>query len=157
MTTIRRATIKDIKKITPMWINLMEFHSETHALFHTAADFREKAPNDIKMFLEKPTTAFFVAENDNNLIGFSMTSISSRPDVFANTKKGYIGETFVNEKFRSQGIGAKLISAVKEWLTDQQVDFIDLQVTSTNEQGKKFWENQGFRTVNYHMVNDLRN
>ena len=156
MTTIRKATIKDCEKIAPLWTELMEFHSDKHYIFKTTPRFKDQVFLDIKKFLDNPSVTFFVAEQNNEIVGFSMTKIVIRPTVFDLTKSGHIGETYVHSGLRGQGIGAKLISEVKSWFKEQEVDFIDLQVTRTNKLGKKFWENNGFKVVNYLMINDLK-
>jgi ribosomal protein S18 acetylase RimI-like enzyme len=154
--TIRKATIADAEKLIPMWVKLMEYHSEQNMIFKAAPDFKEKVGSDIQRFLENPSIAIFVAEQGDALVGFSMVSVSKRADVFALGKKGHIGETFVDDSFRSQGVGTHLIAAVKEWFKNQSVDFIDLQVTKTNETGRKFWEKNGFKITNYYMLNDMK-
>lgn len=155
MTTIRKAIITDSEKILPLRIKLMEFHSDENIIYKTSADFEGKVINDIREQIEKPNVTFFVVEQHNELVGYAMTTISARPDVFARKKKGYIGDTYVDAKVRGQGIGTKLITTIKKWFKSEGVDFVDLQVVKTNEEGKKFWEKNGFKTVNYYMVNDL--
>ena len=155
MTIIRQATIDDSIRITPLWINSMEFHSDHHIIFKTAVGFKEKITDDIKHLINNPEVKLFVAEQDNEIAGFSLTTISTRPIVFEKRKRGYIGDSYVVEKLRGQGIGTLLISTIKKWFKEQKVDFIDLQVTKTNDRGTKFWEKSGFKLVNYYMVHDL--
>jgi ribosomal protein S18 acetylase RimI-like enzyme len=150
--TIRQATIDDSKNILPLWIDLMEFHSDRALLFKTATDFKDQVHNDIVKLIVKPNTKIFVAEIDEIIVGFSTATISARPTVFAMTKKGYIGETFVDDKFRGKSIGTSLLSTVKDYLASQNVDFIDLQVTVTNNSAVDFWKKNGFEIANYYMV-----
>jgi ribosomal protein S18 acetylase RimI-like enzyme len=152
---IREATTKDSNEILPLWISLMEFHADRTPIFKTAANFKEQVNNDIVKLIEKPNTKIFVAESNQLIIGFSTATISTRPTVFSMTKKGHIGETFVDSNYRDKGIGTNLLTTVREWFISQDVDLIDLQVTITNEAGMKFWRKNGFETVNLYMVNYL--
>ena len=154
---IRQATFDDIDNIKPMWIKLVEFHSDKQFIFKSSPDFRDKVVDDIKLFMGKPNVAFFVVEQDKKLVGFSSATISQRPSVFAIKSKGYIGDTYVDEELRGQGIGTNLISTTIDWLKKQGAQFVDLQVMSSNETGRKFWEKSGFQTVNYYMVKNLTN
>lgn len=155
--TIRQATVDDSKNILPLWIDLMEFHSDRAMLFKTATDFKEQVLNDIENLIKKPNTKVFVVEIDNKIIGFSTAAVSARPTVFAMTKKGYIGETFIDSKYRGNSIGTSLLSTVKDYFASQNVDFIDLQVTVTNNSAVDFWRKNGFEIANYHMVSYMTN
>lgn len=152
---IRKATITDSEKILPLWIKLMEFHSNENVVFQTSPDFKEKVLQNIQKLITQPSVTFFIAELDGDIVAYSMTTITSRPAVFAKTRKGYIGDTYVTDSLHRRGIGSNLIATIKKWFKDQNVEFIELQVTKTNESGKKFWEKNGFSTVSYYMVNDL--
>ncbi len=155
MIEIRRATIEDCEKILPLWISQMEFHSKLHFIFKTAPDFKEIAIIDIKNQIKKNDVAFFIASQENELVGYTIAGLSARMPVFEKTKKGYIGDIFVYNKVRNQGVGTKLITASKKWLKENGLDYIDLQVTKANTSGIKFREKHGFKTVNYYMVNNI--
>jgi ribosomal protein S18 acetylase RimI-like enzyme len=152
---IRKATINDSLKILPLWISLMEFHSTENIIFETSSDYKKELIKDIEKLINSPAVTFFIVEELDQMIAFSMTTITNRPVVFAKQRKGYIGDTFVSESYRGKGVGTKLISEIKSWFKSQNIDFIDLQVTKTNEKGKSFWESNGFKIVNYYMVNNL--
>ena len=155
MTTVRQATIEDSEQISVNWIRGMEFHSDFNLIFQTAPDFKEKILTDIKELFSKTFVTFFVIELDGKIVGHCLTTINQRPKVFEKTTRGYIGETYIDEMLQGQGLGTQLISAVKKWFKDQNVDYVDLQVAIKNERGEKFWKSMGFKTVNYFMVNDL--
>jgi ribosomal protein S18 acetylase RimI-like enzyme len=157
MINIRKANTNDLQEILPMWIELMEYHESRNMIFKTNSNVEEIVLNDITELIQKPNVILFVAEINSELVGFSLTAISTRPQVFSYKRKGHIGETYVKEKFRSKGVGKELIIFIKSFLKNENVDFIDLQVTITNETGKRFWERNGFKIVNYYMVNNLQN
>lgn len=86
----------------------MAIHSNEHAMFKTTPDFKEKVIHDIEKLFQKPGVTFFIIMKDNEAIGYCITSISTRPSVFSQTQKGYIGDTFVEDKYRCQGLAQSL-------------------------------------------------
>lgn len=154
-TIIRQAIFEDIERIEPLWIKLIEFHSEKNYIYESSSDFKEKVSEDIKHLLARPNAAIFIVEQEKKLLGFTNVSISQRPSVFVRILKGYIGETYIDENLRGQGIGTNLISTAMDWLKKQGAEFVDLQVLSVNENGRKFWEKNGFQLVNYYMAKNL--
>ncbi len=155
MKTIRKATDADANKILPLWIRLMEFHKDLSVVFRPVSNYKEIIINDIIRLINTPGTTVFVLENNSIIVGYSMVVISSRPSIFDKTKKAYIGDTFIDEIHRGQGAGTFLAEGILKWFREENVDFVDLQVTISNEAGKKFWERLGFRTLNHYMVKEL--
>lgn len=154
MLTIRKATTSDIEKMTPLWIESLEFHRPLHSVFETVSGLEKKIPGDIRAFMEKESFTIFLAEEDGVVKGYSLTRISLRPDVFTKRKKGWIGSTHVGENFRGQGIGTALIGEIKKWFRENEVDFIELEVNVKNEAGVRFWKRMGFETVSLYLVGD---
>lgn len=154
-TTIRKANLSDSAKILPLWIQLMELHANESVIFKPITNYKTKVIEDIKRLINQPTVTIFVAENNNSIVAYCMVTISSRPSIFIKTKKAYIGDTIVSTTMQRQGIGTMLITHIMSWFKEQGIEFVDLQVTKTNEKGKQFWEKCGFKTVNYYMVKDL--
>ncbi|MDQ3048514.1 MAG: GNAT family N-acetyltransferase [Bacteroidota bacterium] len=155
MKSIRKATVADASQILPLWIGLIEFHKGLSVVFRPVSNYKEIIVNDIIRLINTPGTTLFVLENNSTIVGYSMIVVSTRPAIFEKTKKAYIGDTFIDEKQRGQGAGSFLIKEILKWLKEEKVDFLDLQVTISNESGKKFWESMGFKTLNHYMVKDL--
>ncbi len=155
MLTTRKANLEDCPVIVPLWIASMQYHENFNPIFHTAPGYKDKVAAEITELLEKPHVTFFLAEWNGSVIGFSMTTVNDRPPVFAQPKRGYIGFTYITDEYRARGVGSEFVELIIKWFKSQHVDFIDLQVSVQNEPGVKFWEKQGFKTVNYYMVRAL--
>lgn len=151
----REAVISDAERILPLWIQLMERHAEESIIFKPVPDFKDRIIEDIRRLISQPDTTIFLAEMEGKLAGYSMVSRSSRPAVFIKNKKAYIGDTLIDPSLRSKGVGSGLVKYILNWLRERGVEYVDLQVTISNEEGRRFWEKCGFNTVNYYMVREI--
>ena len=61
-----------------------------------------------------------------------------------NEKVLYLQDLDVSEEMRSQGVGAKLIDACKNYGKEKGADFLRTQVFPQNIRGMKFYKRAGF-------------
>jgi ribosomal protein S18 acetylase RimI-like enzyme len=153
--TIRIATAADAEAIALLSNGLLDMHADRNILFRTVPGYEQYSADYIRSEIELPNTKFFLACDDNKIIGYAMVMVMDRPKLFQVQKKGNIATTYIDDEYRSRGVGKLLIDAIKNWLRSEKVTVIDLMVTRTNPRGQKFWEEQGFEPLNQHMVCDL--
>ncbi len=87
-----------------------------------------------------------VAEQDDNVVGFAHVVILEQKKVpcLISERVIYLQDLDVSEELRSQGIGAQLIEACKDYGKKKGADFMRTQVFPQNVRGMKFYERAGF-------------
>jgi ribosomal protein S18 acetylase RimI-like enzyme len=62
----------------------------------------------------------------------------------ADPRKGHLISMWVAPEARRHGLGRKLIDAIEAWAAGQEIDTLQLMVTSVNDAATKFYERLGF-------------
>ena len=94
-------------------------------------------------------TAAAVGE-DGRLGGFVFCSIlrlSNEYQFEGSAVTGYLNDLYVAPPFRRGGLAARLTGYAEDWLTEQGVPTMQLQVLQKNENAHRFWQKVGMRPV----------
>ena len=67
-------------------------------------------------------------------------------------KTAVIDELFLNEGFRGQGVGPKILLLLEEFCRTQGVKVMRLEVEHSNERAKKVYEKAGFQIHERHLM-----
>lgn len=96
--------------------------------------------------LSENRQAMFVAEMNGNVIGFAHAAIHDARTVpcLKQQKNVYLEDLIATEAFRGQGIGTKLMDAVKKYGAENGAEFIRLSVFPKNRDGIRFYLRNGF-------------
>lgn len=106
--------------------------------------------NVFKSELENPNSEYFVALQDNEIVGFAGIWISVDDIHITNivTKKSY----------RNHGIGTKLLEHLIEISKEKKLSALTLEVNENNEPALKLYENHHFQKIgqrkNYYNQNE---
>lgn len=95
---------------------------------------------DLMKLATDQNKAGFAAEEDGNIIGYIGLSFI--------LDEAEIGNLVVDKDFRRQGIGGSLIEEVKEFLKDQGIAKVFLEVAEDNESAKALYLKSGFNSFN---------
>ena len=125
---IKNPTSSDVKKLYEL--ELKAFKNDFYPLIF----FRQA----IELF---PNT-LYVAEKDDNLVGYCMGST-----VIGHKDKGWILSIAVDDNFRREGIGSKLLERVIEELKAIGCGEIYLTVNPLNTGAKRTFEMCGFKMI----------
>jgi ribosomal protein S18 acetylase RimI-like enzyme len=144
---IRIASIGDINNILVLMDKTSKFHISSRPDLH---DTNKKPKNDdfIKMCMDEENCKVFVAEEENNIIGYCVIQIGEIKNlfVFYDMKNIEILDFCVDEKYRKNGIGRQLFETVKNLAKENNANFIELGVWEFNQDAKKFYEHLGMKT-----------
>ena len=93
---------------------------------------------------------FFIAKENNTVLGFAACSTTSYEDVasvsYKCPKKGEITELIVTSKIRSKGVGKMLIDKMEEYFKSKNCEYIVVDVFSYNEIGKNFYTKNNYHS-----------
>lgn len=92
--------------------------------------------------------AFHDAVKDNNAVFLVAEDESQKIlgyiGMYVSPPEGEITNVAVAEEFRGQGVGRKLVSAIRQWAKEHGVDRIVLEVRSSNQAAIHVYEKEGF-------------
>ncbi|TSC81403.1 MAG: GNAT family N-acetyltransferase [Parcubacteria group bacterium Gr01-1014_19] len=109
----------------------------------------------VSSWLDDPETQVFLAEETAGIVGYIRVGVESAPDYSAEKRMGMIYDSFVEEKYRRQGIAGQLFEAALSWLKKKKVNFVELNVDFRNESAIALWRKLGFREVKLRMRRPL--
>ena len=86
----------------------------------------------------------FIAEIDGQVVGFMLCRIKSLPRYMGGVLVGELSDMWIEASARRLGIGDKLSRLAIEWLREQGVHSIEIQVLRENHASWKLYERMGF-------------
>lgn len=140
---VRKATLDDVSSLKPLYLELekdaVKFQPEHFVIGNRDESFFEG-------IIKSQNQDILLAEVDGQVVGFAHVMIleQKRIPCLKAERVIYLQDLDVAEKFRSRGIGAKLIEACKEYGKSRGADFMRTQVFPQNVRGMTFYERQGF-------------
>ncbi|MEZ3114903.1 GNAT family N-acetyltransferase [Halobaculum sp. MBLA0147] len=100
------------------------------------------------------TGGLLVARVDDELVGF-MTFSTEQGDYDVDTDRGLIHDLFVATRYRSRGIGARLLEAAEERLAADGVDRVSLEAMAANTDARRFYERHGYEPFRVELEKTL--
>jgi ribosomal protein S18 acetylase RimI-like enzyme len=150
---IRRATEADVDAIGALWEKL--------ALYHCALDPELPQPAEkggqlyaqrIHSRLNDHHTRVLVAEIDQRVVGFVLgVLVDYVPEMFQQQMGGFLADIYVDEPYRTRGIGRALVDQLAEWFRAHDVDYFEWYVAANNPTARAFWAAQGGRDLMIRM------
>ena len=62
---------------------------------------------------------------------------------------GYLNDLYVAPKARRRGLAQRLTDYAENWLREQEVSVMELQVLGKNEKAQSYWKKQGMETIGF--------
>ena len=147
MVNIRKAKTEDLARLEELYRELEEdavLYQPEHFVFSPAVTRSEQ----IKDFLDSDSQTMFVAEEDDEVIGFAhvvLIKAKKVPCLKPETSL-YLQDLVVTAEYRNRGIGTILLNEAKKYGKDNGADFFRTQVFPQNTDGMRFYERNGFST-----------
>ncbi|MDP4038891.1 MAG: GNAT family N-acetyltransferase [bacterium] len=92
-----------------------------------------------------------VAETKNKIIGCAVATLSVSSELIKTKykkeylKTGFIKNVFVEETFRGQGIGSKIVGELEKYLKEKGCPTVHLEVFAPNTNALKIYNNIGYQ------------
>lgn len=156
MTSIRKATVEDLQKIQELNNKLCkkentEFDPTVNPEFATTADglsyFTDALQNTQKLAL--------VAEDNDQIIGYIIGGIEQVGDFRNIPNMCEVDNMWVDEDYRSQGIGKQLMQQLETWAKSMGTKRMRVVASHTNEKGISFYKREGFSEYDLILEKDL--
>lgn len=141
---IRRAQIKDAQRIAELLKAIALLHHDGRPdIYEDSAKYDIES---VKEMIDDKTKYIFTAVDENDFVmGYIICFVIERRFQSANGLNNtmYIDDLCVDENYRHQGIGEKLVAAAKDNAKAQGCYNLELNVWSFNKNAVKFYENCG--------------
>lgn len=146
MPIIRPALLSDTDQINKIYVELFAH------MANLQPDYYRENHQDPKFIIEMITASnsvIFVAEENDNILGFIIAQQQQTPDYqcIVSHSFAYIFDFVVTKQARNLGIGQSLMKAVNNWAIHRNLDYIELSVLSNNDNAKLLYEKIGFSDV----------
>ncbi len=139
---IRPAQEADAERIGQMWLELVEIHRQLDDNMPVPArDGQYRYSQRIRYALNDAYQRVLVAEDDGQLLGYVYGMVLDLvPEMFEAERAGMIGDIFVQEAYRGQGVGRALMQVMKDWFKLRGIRYYEWSVASANGAGIRFWQ-----------------
>ncbi len=139
--TIRRAEREDLEGFLLLYRRLLRYHEELDTRFKLDLVGLASLWDIVRGMLRSRERCVWLAEREERLVGFVTGRVMQGP---GGTHFGFIGDIFVGEPCRRQGLGTELFRALRQELVELGARSLQLQVAKANVGPRAFWERLGF-------------
>jgi len=150
---------EDKKTLRELIIKLRQFEVDidTWNFFKLDKEYKEKAIEKLLKNIKEKEGKIYLAKSDNKIVGFVAGYIVPDKDNFElySWKRGYVFELYVDDKYRGQRIGKKLLEKIEEYFKIKKCDFFGLNVLTANTGAMGFYEKQGLENRDLFMSKAL--
>lgn len=139
---VRQAQRTDQDAVGALWLRLLEEQARLEDRFGVADDARERWENDFPVWLDDETRCVFVAEGEEELVGFATGRRWGPPPVYEESLEVFFDELYVHPDHRRQGFGTQLVHALRDWADELGARRLRLRVLTANNAARQFWAAQ---------------
>ncbi len=142
---IRRANENDLKGLIKLLFEVQKVHSVARPdLFVVGA--RKYTDEELEDILKDETKPIFVAEIDNEIIGYAFCIVSTPVShCLQPIKSLYIDDLCVDEESRGHHVGSSLYQFVLNYAIEIDCYNVTLNVWADNKNAVKFYESIGLK------------
>ena len=154
---IRDASTKDFIQMGSIFKQVDGLHNEAHPEIFNPPIENARSKEYIESVLQNEKSKLVVVIENDNIIGIAKADIESSPDIPLFTKREWlaISTIVVDENYRGNGVGKKLLDYLYSWAKSQEVYEVELTVFSFNESAISFYENNGFKSYRVKMHKNI--
>lgn len=142
---IKKATIKDLPDIQKLnQLLFIKEQKEYDAAYNINWPYEKDGIKYFTKELTEGSRVIFIAKDGEKPIGYLAASCKGSSKYINNMREAELENMLVLDGYRSQGIGAKLVSEFKEWAKEVNAKRVIVIASYDNEEGISFYRKQGF-------------
>lgn len=141
---IRKARLSDVPKITELGLEILNYHRKLDDYFTPSKEAKVAYQQFFRKCIYSRKQLLLVAEKDDQIIGYALAGVGSRPPVFKIRKIGLLNDMYILPKYRRLGVGKDLYEAVSIWFKEKGLKYVHLHFHNNNYIGRKAWAKYGF-------------
>jgi ribosomal protein S18 acetylase RimI-like enzyme len=151
--TIRSCSLHDVEVIKSLGIRTFretfdEMNTPQNMMLYINSTFTIRR---IKEELQEPGSVFFLAEQDNEAVGYARVRSSKKPEGLEGNSCLEIERLYADKKFIGKRVGHILMSSCLQYANEHGYDCIWLGVWESNARAIAFYEKWGFEKFGEHV------
>ncbi|BAB59924.1 N-terminal acetyltransferase complex subunit [ARD1] [Thermoplasma volcanium GSS1] len=137
---------EDMESVMDQLLRLKRLNSEFDCIFNVSEQSKADIEKYINKIMNSDDHVLLVAELDNKITGILFADILFR--IYYEPKyEARIREFYVMPEYRRNGIGKKLIDALKRELDPKGITFITAEFPALNLIAQNFYKKIGYREI----------
>ena len=156
MISIREAKIEDLEVIQNFNNKLCaKENREFDPTINPEVATTESGKEYFKESIESDTKITLVAEDNDEIIGYIVGGIEEVSDYRNITNICEAENMWVDEKYRSQGIGKQFMNKLELWAREKGINRMRAIASYKNEKAIKFYKREGYSEYDLILEKDL--
>ena len=139
----RRAGRRDLDAIQTRWLELRESEAKADARLGPSKNAAQIAREHREVVLADRRTAFFVAEDMGEIVGYLHAQIEQDDPSYATGNYGRVADLFVDLERRKQGIGRLLLRCAVEWFASHGTSEYRVSTPAAHPEARAFFQRAG--------------
>jgi len=140
----REVEIKDLPNLAEKFEDLNIHYQQMGYLLSTPSQVGKVWIDSFQRTLGRFTNVF-IAEKDQEIIGFALCRLKRLPAHMSGLMVGELSDIWVSPKVRRGGIGKILVAMVINWLQKNGARSVEVQVLKDNAPAQAMFESFGFQ------------
>ena len=151
---IRKANIEDYDKINKLYWQSDCFHYNNEPYIYEKTNEGCRTKEYIESLLNEKINIFVVLEKEKEIIGFLYAYEETKGHLPFHKKRKYIviDNIVIDENYRNNGYGEKLLAYIIEYAKTGKYNDIVLNVYGFNEYAIKLYDKKGFKILTQDMI-----
>ena len=153
---IRRATIGDLKIIQELNHKLcLKENHEYDSTINPDYPFSKSGEDYFRSRIESTDALALIAEENGNIVGYLVGALIATEDYRIPIKIAEAENAYVDEVFRSRGIGGRLAQEFEEWCRNNGAQRIRYVASAANAKAIKFYKAHGAEEISLTLEKEI--
>jgi GNAT superfamily N-acetyltransferase len=144
---VREAMLHDLDALVELQL-LLQAHCERSngSVWRITEEGKRLLRQKLKDLLEDEKSRVFVAEADEEIVGYASGQTLSRED-YLPSRVASISIVFVREEYRKRGVGRRLVMELYRFFDSTGAEQVTLRYIVGNSEAESFWTQLGFKPL----------